>query len=71
TASAAVPEAVHQLIGPGLCAALSTYSTFSYETLRLVETGAGRIAAANVLASTAAGLGAAWLGVTLARAALG
>ncbi|MFJ3670806.1 fluoride efflux transporter CrcB [Streptomyces sp. NPDC090106] len=56
------------LLGTGLCGALTTYSTFSYETLRLAETGAGLYALANVGASLAAGLGAAFAGVELAQA---
>ncbi|AWT41495.1 MULTISPECIES: fluoride efflux transporter CrcB [Streptomyces] len=59
------------LLGTGLCGALTTYSTFSYETLRLAETGARFYALANVAASVAAGLGAAFLGVMLARAVWG
>ncbi|MFG2968277.1 MULTISPECIES: fluoride efflux transporter CrcB [unclassified Streptomyces] len=56
------------LLGTGLCGALTTYSTFSYETLRLTETGAGLYAAANVVASLVSGLGAAFAGVAIARA---
>ncbi|QOV33780.1 fluoride efflux transporter CrcB [Streptomyces ferrugineus] len=56
------------LLGTGLCGALSTYSTFSYETLRLTETGAGRYAVANVVVSVTVGLGAAFLGVSVAQA---
>ncbi|MFF4961519.1 fluoride efflux transporter CrcB [Streptomyces sp. NPDC001222] len=56
------------LIGTGLCGALTTYSTFSYETLRLTETGAGFYAAANVVASLTAGLGAAFAGASIAGA---
>ncbi len=59
------------LLGTGLCGALTTYSTFSYETLRLVETGAGRFAAANVVLSLLGGLGAVYLGAALARGLFG
>jgi fluoride exporter len=55
------------LLGTGLCGALTTYSTFSYETLRLTETGAGLYAAVNVVASLVAGLGAAFAGAAIAQ----
>jgi CrcB protein len=66
TAGAASSQ-VQLLVGTGLCGALTTYSTFSYETLRLTEEGAGFFAAANVLASVVAGLGAAFTGAALAQ----
>ncbi|MGY0065711.1 fluoride efflux transporter CrcB [Streptomyces sp. QTS137] len=64
-AGAAGPQ-LRLLLGTGLCGALTTYSTFSYETLRLAEAGAVRYAAVNVGASVAAGLGAAFAGAALA-----
>ncbi|WP_436763831.1 fluoride efflux transporter CrcB [Streptosporangium sp. V21-05] len=66
--SGAVGTDVRLLLGTGLCGALTTYSTFSYETLRLVETGAILFAVANVAASVVAGLGAVFLGLALAQA---
>ncbi|MFI6938764.1 fluoride efflux transporter CrcB [Streptomyces sp. NPDC050418] len=64
----AVSSQVQLLVGTGLCGALTTYSTFSYETLRLAEDGARFFAAVNVVASVVAGLGAAFAGVALAEA---
>jgi CrcB protein len=67
TAGAASPD-VRILVGTGFCGALTTYSTFSYETLRLAEQGARAYAAANVGVSLAAGVGAAFAGVALGQA---
>ncbi|MGK4582297.1 fluoride efflux transporter CrcB [Kitasatospora sp. HPMI-4] len=66
-AGAAGPQ-VQLLLGTGLCGALTTYSTFSYETLRLAEGGARLFALANVAGSLLAGLGAAWAGAAAAQA---
>jgi CrcB protein len=60
--------AVMAVAGTGLCGALTTYSTFSYETLRLLQGRAGLLAALNVAVSLVAGLGAAYCGLALAQA---
>ncbi|MFE4329577.1 fluoride efflux transporter CrcB [Streptomyces sp. NPDC056708] len=67
-AAGAASSHLQLLLGTGLCGALTTYSTFSYETLRLAEDGAKFYAAANVVASVVAGLGAAFAGVSAAEA---
>jgi CrcB protein len=63
----AASSQVQLLLGTGLCGALTTYSTFSYETLRLTETGAGLYAAANAVASVVVGLGSAFAGVAIGQ----
>lgn len=67
TAGAASPN-TQLLVGTGLCGALTTYSTFSYETLRLAQAGARFYAAVNVITSVIAGLGATFTGAALAQA---
>ena len=63
-----LPDAVVLGVGTGFCGALTTYSTFGYETVRLVEDGSRFFATANVAASIVAGLGAAFCGVAVAAA---
>ncbi|MFD4248272.1 fluoride efflux transporter CrcB [Amycolatopsis thermoflava] len=60
--------ALAALIGTGFCGALTTYSTVSYETLRLAQERAHFYALANVTASIIVGLGAAYTGLALAQA---
>ncbi|MGI8591043.1 MAG: fluoride efflux transporter CrcB [Nakamurella sp.] len=59
---------VNLLVGTGLCGALTTYSTLSYETVRLVEQRARFLAAANLLGTVVAGLGAVVVGFTIGQA---
>ncbi|GAA5060661.1 fluoride efflux transporter CrcB [Nocardia callitridis] len=59
---AAVAHPVSALVGTGFCGALTTYSTFSYEALRLAEQRAYFYAGTYIGVSVVAGLGAALLG---------
>ena len=63
-----VPTWVSLILGTGFCGALTTYSTFSYETYRLFEDGARLYALVNVATSLTAGLGAAIVGYSIGTA---
>ena len=52
----------------GFLGAYTTFSTFMFETYRLAADRALGLAAANLAASCAAGLGAVYVGVVVARA---
>lgn len=69
-AAGGVPTAVVTSVGIGFCGALTTYSTFGYETVRLASEGSILYAVLNAGVSVVAGLSAAWLGVATATAVL-
>ncbi|MGI8879818.1 MAG: fluoride efflux transporter FluC [Jatrophihabitans sp.] len=59
---------VATLIGAGFCGALSTYSTFGFEMLRLTREATRTMAIGYVAASMASGIAAAALGWLLGSA---
>jgi CrcB protein len=63
-----ISEEMLALLGTGFCGALSTFSTFSFETVRLVQDRARFYAVANVVISLVAGIGAAALGWSIGLA---
>ena len=67
-AEGALAGSLTPLLGTGLCGALTTYSTFGFETVRLLEQRATLYALLNAAASIVVGLGAAFVGVAVAEA---
>ena len=64
-------NATRLLLAVGLCGGYTTFSTFSADTLAMMENGGGGLAALNVVASVGLALAAAVAGAFVARAAMG
>lgn len=62
-----VSESVSLLLRVGLCGGFTTFSTFSVETLTLVDNGQWGIAAAYVVASVLVGLAMAVIGSSVGQ----
>jgi CrcB protein len=66
-----IPEALRTALAIGFLGALTTFSTFSYETIGYIEDGAWMLATLNIGANLAVGLGATVAGLFLARTLFG
>ena len=62
-----VPTSVATVVGTGLLGAYTTFSTFSVDTVGLLEHGRFRAAAANLGASLVLGLAAAGIGLVIGQ----
>ena len=65
-----VPESTRFLLGTGALGGFTTYSTFNYETLCLLQSGHLTAATANVALTLLPCLLAGWAGMALARSVL-
>jgi CrcB protein len=57
---------VRAVVGTGFCGGLTTWSTASWETVRLAEEGSGRLAVGYTLSNLGASLGAGAIGLAIA-----
>jgi fluoride exporter len=66
--SALIPPTLRIALTIGFLGGLTTFSTFSFETFRLLEEGAFVIAFFNVMVSVVSCLACTWIGIFVARA---
>jgi CrcB protein len=66
-----IPDNVRVFLTTGIMGGLTTYSTFSYETVRLMEANAWQQAWLNVAVTTMVCLGLCFLGIAAGRLVLG
>jgi CrcB protein len=66
-----VPDGLRIFLTTGIMGGLTTYSTFSYETVRLMETGAWTQAWINITVTTMVAIGLCLLGMAAGRHLLG
>lgn len=70
-ANAALSRTVRLAVTVGFLGSFTTFSTFGYDTLRYLESGATTLALANTALNLLVGLAAVWAGLALARTVLG
>lgn len=71
TGSVLLPDSARLFLTTGLMGGLTTYSAFSYETVRLIETNAWLQAWINVVGTTAGCLVLCFVGMAVGRLAFG
>jgi len=67
TTTLLIPDDIRLFLTVGMFGGFTTYSAFSYETLRLVEFGAWQEAGLNVLVTTGLSLTLCFLGIAVGR----
>ena len=66
-----IPDHLRTFLTTGIMGGLTTYSSFSYETVRLMETGAWTQASINVVVTTVLAVSLCFLGMAAGRLLIG